>query len=144
MFKKAFYVKQRSLVLFLAIVSIFLSGVISPAAAADTSERIARLAMSTASMWMVESHEHAIIDRLSKGEVERSMQEADELAAWMKGAHWIKELSPLAKETVEVLKNISAKLKVGNVYGAKKPIEDMQNKIDQLHHELMEIIASGK
>jgi len=119
-------------------------GMVAPAfAALEDSEQIARVAMSTASLWMVEHHEHAIVMGIRDGNLKHALHEAEELIPWMKGTAWAPELKQHAADAVTAVEAVIANLRSDNASGAASAAKAMQQKFRHLHHELMEIVAGN-
>jgi hypothetical protein len=115
------------------------------AAQARDAESIARMAMSTASLWMMEHHEHEIGEALEEGDLEEALEEAEELVVWMNGAPWLSEISAPAQAATDAAREVEQKLSAGDKAGARSAFEVMQKKFRHLHHELMEVVGgSGK
>ncbi len=110
----------------------------------DTSERMAKMAMSTASMWMMEKHKHEIEEGLEKGDWEEALEEAEELVPWIVGTPWLHELMPHAKKTTESVKMVVEKLIAKDKEGAEAALKEMDMQFHHIHHELMEIVGEGK
>jgi hypothetical protein len=123
-------------ILFLCISPAFANGM-------DESERIARLAMSTASLWMVEHHEHDISKALKSGDLKEALHETEELISWMKGTPWSEDLDEPAIDLLEALESLAGKLKKKDKDSAAKALEGMEKAAHHLHHELMELVAEG-
>ena len=108
---------------------------------ASDAERIARMAMSTASIWMMEHHEHEIIEGLEKGDLEEALHETEELIGWMEGTPWLPELAGAAREATTAVRTVAVELNAGSRTGADAAIEIMKKKFHHVHHELMETVA---
>ena len=105
------------------------------------AERIARMAMSTASLWMIEHHEHEIVEGLEKGDLKEAVHEAEELIEWMKGTPWLADLEGPAKEATASAQKVHDRLSAKDRTGAESAIAVMREKFHHLHHELMEVVA---
>lgn len=128
----------------LVVVCVFCTPSLVVAEDSAHGERIAKMAMSTASLWMVEHHEHEMEEGLEKGDLAEALEEAEELIPWMKGTPWLHELSAPAQAATEALQAVVNKLKAHDAEGAKAAMKTMKMKFHHLHHELMEVVAGGK
>ena len=107
-------------------------------------ERIAKMAMSTSSLWMISHHEHEIMKGLESGDTREALEEAEELVPWIMGTTWIKELKKPAMESIGSVQNVIDKLKENDIEGAKAAAKEMKMKFHHLHHELMEAVSGGE
>ena len=108
---------------------------------ASDAERIARMAMSTASIWMMEHHEHEIVEALEKGDLKEALHETEELIGWMDGTPWLPELAGTAEGAATSVRTVAAELGAGDRPAANAAVENMQRKFHHVHHELMELVA---
>lgn len=109
--------------------------------ASHNSEHIARMAMSTASLWMIEHHEHEIAEGLEKGDVEEALEEAEELVSWIKAAPWLAEVSTPAEVLTAAVQTVVSKLSARDTEGAEAAFKTMKMKAHHLHEEVMEAVA---
>jgi len=114
---------------------------IAIAKSSDTAERVAKMAMSTASLSMMEHHKHKMEEGLEKGDIKEALEEAEELVLWMEGTPWLDELLPHAKKATEAVKKVIEKLKANDTKGAQSAFKDVKINFYHLHHELMEIVS---
>ena len=127
------------------LVTIFsLSFTQSTVASEPSSDRIARMAMSTSSLWMMGHHEHEIVESLTNMDTEKALEEAEELLPWIKGTLWVKELEHHAMKASESVQKVVDELKTNDIEGAKTAIKEMKMTFHHLHHELMEIVSGGE
>lgn len=111
------------------------------AAASQDAQTIARMAMSTASVSMMDKHEHEIGEALEDKDFEEALEEAEELVPWMKGTPWLNELTTPAKAATDALQAVVEKLKAHDEVGANAAFEAMKKEFKHLHHELMEVVG---
>jgi hypothetical protein len=126
-----------------ATLAIGLAAAPPPAAAQDNSEKIARLAMSTASVMMMGEHEHEIAEALEEGDFEEALEEAEELVPWMKGADWSHELMEPVGMATAALEALVARLEAKDADGARTALEEVEKHFHHVHHELMELVGEG-
>ncbi len=143
-----FRIKENSLIMF-SLCILFVSFLVFPVSsvlAADSSqaEHISRMAMSTASMWMMERHVHEIEEGLEKGDLHEALEEAEELVPWIEGTPWLHELMPGSKKAAEAAKKVAAKLKAKDKKGAEAAFMEMKMQFGHFHHKLMEIVSGKK
>lgn len=110
------------------------------AAESQDAETIARMAMSTASLWMLDKHEHEIAEALEDKDFEEALEEAEELVPWMKGTPWLADLDTPAEAATSALQALVEKLKSRDEAGANTALTVMKKEFKHLHHELMEIV----
>lgn len=124
------------------LLALCLLGNLTPAAA-DTqdAQTIARMAMSTASVSMMDKHEHEIGEALEDKDFDEALEEAEELVPWMKGTPWLNELTTPAKAATDALQVVVEKLKAHDEAGANAAFETMKKEFKHLHHELMEVVG---
>jgi len=121
---------------------IRLTGTPTPAAAEpQDAETIARMAMSTASLSMMDKHEHEIGEALEGKDFEEALEEAEELVPWMEGTPWLTELATPAKAATDALQVLVEELKSRDEAGANAALEAVKKKFKHLHHELMEVVG---
>lgn len=110
-------------------------------AQSQDAETISRMAMSTASLWMMEHHEHEIDEALGQGDLEEALEEAEELIPWMEGTPWLSELTVPAQAAAGAVTEVVERLKARDEAGARSAFETMRKKFHHLHHELMEVVG---
>ena len=122
-------------------------GVTMPAGVLASQEhdamRLSQLAMSTASMWMLEQHQDSIERSLAAGDRHEAKHEAEELIPWMKGTAWVPELQGAAREATEAVERVVVALDGSDDKAAKAAVEAMGKSFHHLHHELMEAVSGG-
>jgi hypothetical protein len=124
------------------LLALCLVGNLTPAAAeSQDAETIARMAMSTASVSMMDKHEHEIGEALEEKDFEEALEEAEELVPWMKGTPWLSKLAAPAEAATDALQVVVEKLKAGDEAGANAAFEAMTKEFKHLHHELMEVVG---
>lgn len=110
-------------------------------AGSQDADTIARMAMSTASVSMMDKHEHEIGEALENKDFDEALEEAEELVPWMKGTPWLSELTTPAKTATDALEVVVQRLKAGDEAGANAAFEAMKKEFKHLHHELMEVVG---
>lgn len=121
---------------------VCLTGTSTPAAAkSQDAETIARMAMSTASLWMLDKHEHEIAEALKHKDFEEALEEAEELVPWVKGTPWLTDLAAPAEITANALQVLVEKLKARDEAGANAALAAMKKEFKHLHHEMMEVVG---
>ena len=108
------------------------------------SDNVAELAMSTASLWMIEHHLHEIKEGIEKGDIGEALEEAEELIPWIKGTSWAHELLPQTQKTTDAVQVVVDKLRRHDTVAAKTALEDLGKNYKHLHHKVMELVAGGK
>ena len=132
---------QRNGFVLLVSTCLFWSSACGSAEDSSETERIARMAMSTASIWMMEHHEHEIVEALEKGDLKEALHETEELIGWMDGTPWLPELAGTAEGAATSVRTVAAELGAGDRPAANAAVENMQRKFHHVHHELMELVA---
>ena len=127
----------------LVIFAALLSFVYVPPASAGDAERIARLAMSTASLWMVENHLHEVAEDMEKGDMKHAKHETEELIPWLKGTAWAKEVEGTAMHTVMAAEVFVKAVDSGDKGKRDDAFEALKKAYHHLHHGLMEVVGSG-
>jgi len=107
----------------------------------DNADRTARMAMSTASMWMVERHENKIEKGIKEGDLEEALEEAEELVSWIEGTPWLPELTSDADKAADAVVKVVVNLKAGDKKSSEASFMDMKMQFHHFHHELMEIVS---
>ena len=97
--------------------------------------------MSTASVFMMDKHEHEIGEALEEKGFEEALEEAEELVPWMKGTPWLSELAAPAQAATVAAQEVVLRLKAGDEAGTRTAFEAMKKKFHHLHHELMEVVG---
>ncbi len=143
--KKNIFSRSCCLILYVLLLAFALL-LSSCTKAADRGDdgRIAKLAMSTASMWMIEKHKHEIEEGLEKGDLDEALEEAEELVPWIEGTPWLHELMPYSKKSADAVKEVVVRLKAKDKEGAKAALKEMEMQFHHIHHELMEIVGDEK
>ena len=134
--------KFKSLLLILICISIALVSC-SGSEKLDNADRNAKMAMSAASMWMIERHEEKIEKGMKEGDIEEALEETEELVSWIKGTPWIHELESDAKKAADAAVKVLVSLKAGDNKSAEVALADMKKQFHHFHHELMEAVSRG-
>jgi len=132
-----------TLMMALLFAPFWIAGSVSAGTEEPRAERIARMAMSTASLWMVEHHEHEILESIEKGDYKEAIHEAEEVIQWMKGAPWLPELQGNAEKAIKATQALVNVLGTSDRKGLDGARSDLKEAYHHLHHELMELVAEG-
>ncbi len=140
---------KKIISLFLCLIALFFVGcaptkMVHQVDSGKEAEYIAKLAMSTSSMWMIDLHVKKIQGSIGESDLPEAIEEAEELFEWIKGTVWTEALVGPALVTEKAVSNLLIALQANNEQDMTKSIEMLNMAQHHLHHELMEIVAQGK
>lgn len=106
-------------------------------------EETALQAMAASSVIMISHHEHEIEEALLKEPVDwgEAKEEAEEIKAWIEGAHWPPEVASATQAATQTLGDLLAQVEAENSAGAKAAFEAVKEKFRDLHHQVMELVS---